>query len=96
MKRLILFSLVVLVFFACKKDNPLSTDEQNHRGSIAGTVTGLGGTPLGGVNIGTDGSHDAVSQKDGTYEIADVPSGSYSLIFSKESYADTSYGAYHC
>jgi len=41
------------------------------------------------VNIGTEGSHDAVSSEHGLYKIPDIEPGFYSITFSKAGYFDT-------
>lgn len=87
MKRLHLILLAITFLIGCSKENPLNTEDL--RGTISGTITDQYGKPISGVNVGTDGSHDGVSDAGGYYAITDVEPGNYSVIYSKASYFDT-------
>jgi len=87
-KRLPLLLITALtLFLACNKENPIEAEDL--RGTLSGLITDQFGEPLVGVNVGTDGSHDAVSGENGTYTIADIESGAYVLTFSKSTYFDS-------
>jgi len=53
--------------------------------SISGTVT-VGGAPLAGVTVDAGGGHTAVTGADGTYTIAGLVAGSYTLAASLAEY----------
>ncbi len=88
MKKLLpLLVTALFLILACSKDSPVETEDL--RGTISGVITATNGDVISGVSIGTNGSHDAVSNYNGVYNIPDITPGLYEIIYSKAGFIDT-------
>ncbi|MGC1935406.1 MAG: carboxypeptidase-like regulatory domain-containing protein, partial [Candidatus Acidiferrales bacterium] len=82
----VLFALLWTSMFA-----PMALRAQQTLGAINGTVTDASHAVIGKAtvqvkNLGTGLTVDATTQSDGSYNIADLPIGTYSVTISKQGF----------
>lgn len=82
---------IMWVFLAILALLPLSTQAQQTLGSINGTVTDSSGGVVGKAavkvkNVGTNLEVTAETQSNGSYNIADLPIGTYTVTISKQGF----------
>ena len=75
---------------------PVSTLAQQTLGSIDGTVTDSSGAVISGVavkakNVATNLEVTAQTKNDGSFQIADLPIGTYEVTFSKDAFKSVNY-----
>jgi len=90
MKKLLplLLVTVLTLFLACNKENPIEAEDL--RGTLSGTVTDQFANPISGVSVTGDiEGFNSNTLENGTYSIPDVEPGSYSFVFSKAGYFDS-------
>ena len=90
-RLLCVFSVVALFVLVC-----LPTNAQQTLGAINGTVTDQSGAVVQKVavrirNVGTNLEVNATTKDDGSFEVVDLPIGTYEVTFSKEGFAKEVY-----